>query len=223
MKVVGLIPYWLGYGEKQGGGSNLKKLGGKYLINYSLNLLAGCPDVNQVCVYCSNKNILDYFEPGLAFDLVDRPSSLDSIDASIEDVIDAFLRESDADLVVLLHPNSPFLRKSSLIECINKVASGMNDSAFTAFEARKLAWFKGAPLNYSQEQATPKLSEIEPVILEQSALYVFSADAFRGNRRRIGSNPHVQVVNAFEGHGIVTEEDFEIAQLIVNSGMYSER
>jgi len=224
MKIVGLIPYWLDYEivEKQQVHKNLKKLGGSYLINYSLNSLNRTPSVDSTYVFASNKKILNYIEADKELHFLERPVSLDSNNVSIEDIIDSFLEKIDTDVIVMMHPNTPFLQSSTIQECIDSVCSKSYDSAFTAFQHKKLAWFDGKPLNYSLSEPTPHLSKLEPVVIEQSALYVFSKESYLDSRSRIGKKPFMKIINHFEGHEINEIEDYQVAELIVNSGMYSE-
>ncbi len=224
MKVVGMIPYWMEYQSKNEGDNNRNalKLGGHHPLNYSINSLNLTKGIDQVVVYCSDENVLTFIDEGLAVDLMPRPKFLDADEIAIEDIIDEFLRASDADVVVMLHPNSPFLRSSTISDCLDKVVSGVNDSAFTAYEFKKLTWYQGAPLNYSLKLSTPQLKDLSPVTFEQSSLYIFTRNAYLENRKRVGLNPYVKIINHFEGHEINVKEDFQIAELIVNSGMFSE-
>ena len=220
MKIVGFIPYWLNYKSEQD--DNLKKLSGRHLINYSLNLLNKIDYIDDTVIFASNPKILDYIEDDLEYTFLKRPDYLDKNDITIEDIITEFLKKNDADIIVLLHPNSPFLQTETVSECIEKVKSGKYDSAFTAYEYHKFAWFKGKPLNYSLAEETPKVQDIEPIILEQASLYVFTKEMFVKESKRIGKHVFIKNINHFEGHDVNEPEDFEIAELIVNSGMYKE-
>ncbi len=220
MKIIGFIPYWLNYKSEQD--NNLKKLSGRHLINYSLNLLNKIDYIDDIVIFASNPKILEYIESDLEYSFLKRPDYLDQDDITIEDIISEFLKKSDADIIVLLHPNSPFLQFDTVSECIEKVRSGNYDSAFTAYEYHKFAWFKGEPLNYSLNEATPKQQDIEPVIIEQASLYVFTKEMFMKESKRIGKHVFIKNINHFEGHDVNEPEDFEIAELIVNSGMYKD-
>ncbi len=220
MKIVGFIPYWLDYKGEQN--NNLKKLAGRHLINYSISLLNKIDYIDDITIFASNPKILEYIEDDLEYSFLKRADYLDQNNITIEEIISEFLKKSDADIIVLLHPNSPFLQLDTVSECIEKVKSGKYDSAFTAYEYHKFAWFKGKPLNYSLSDATPKLQDIEPVILEQASLYVFTKELFMKQSKRIGEHVFIKNINHFEGHDVNEPEDFEIAELIVNSGMYKE-
>lgn len=56
---------------------------------------------------------------------------------------------------------------------------------------------------------------MEPIVFEQSGLYVFRREVFVTQAQRISSNPFIKLVNAFEGHDIDTLEDFQLAELIL--------
>jgi CMP-N-acetylneuraminic acid synthetase len=223
LKIVGFIPYWLDYSTTTHKvNKNQRKLAGRHLINYSLTLLNRISFIDEIVIFASNPKVLEYVDNDLDYSFLQRPDYLDQDDITIEEIISEFLNESDADVIVLLHPNSPFLQLETVATCIEKVKSGKYDSAFTAYKYHKFAWYQGKPLNYSLNEATPKLEEIEPVILEQASLYVFTRKLFLDKSRRIGDNYFIKEINHFEGHDVNEPDDFEIAELIINSGMYKE-
>lgn len=216
MKIVAFIPYWFGYNDI----NEVKKLGGRYLINYTLEQLNNCDLIDDVVLYSSDERIMDYVEDRELIEFEKRPKFLDSHEIKIEQIIEEFLKNSDADIVILIHPNSPFLSKITISECIEKVLNNNYDSSFIAYKFNKLAWFKNKPLNYSTNEKTPHLKDIDPIVLELSSLYVFRKEMFQNTHRRIGEKPFIKFIDHFEGHDINNKEDFEMAELIVNSGMY---
>lgn len=224
MKIVGFMPHWMNYSsdEQPLAKKGLQRLGGRYLINYSLHLLNESNLIDETTIFASEPTVLEYLEPKLEYTFCKRPRYLDDNGIAIEQIIGEFLKKSDADIIVLLHPNSPFLQIETLNDCIEAVRSGAYDSAFTAYQFKKFAWFQNAPLNYSLSAPTPSLRDIEPVTIEQSSLYVFSRKTFLERNKRIGSNPFIKFINHFEGHEVNEPKDLEIAELIVNSGMFSE-
>lgn len=217
MKISALIPYWLDDQlDELDYNKTLKKLGGKYLINYSIELLNSIPQIDETVIYCSNQKINKYINQGLDYKFIERDKSLDNENILVDDIIEAFVKTTNAEIIILLHPHSPFLNSSTLLECLDKVMSKEYSSSFTAYEFKKLAWYKGKPLNYALNKGTPKLKTLEPIVIEQSSLYIFSIE----NNKIIKNNPYIKVINHFEGLDVQSKEDFEIAELIVNSGMY---
>ena len=90
MKVSAFIPYWLDYEvETFGHHKNLKKLGGKYLINYSIDVLNSVQEIDDVVVYCSDESINSYIDQDLKYKFVRRDECLDDKDVSIDTIIKA--------------------------------------------------------------------------------------------------------------------------------------
>lgn len=216
VKVVGLIPFWL---DKEGG-VDLKKVAGKYLIEYTVELLNSSSFIQETVIYSSNKEVMKYISEESDVKHLNRPESLDNEKVLLEEIISQFLNDYDFDILVLMRPFCPFIRKSTIDECINSIKTGKNDSAFTALEFQQFSWFRGEPLNFNIEQFSPKLKNVDAVTVEQGLTHIISKDSFIKNKSRIGANPFVKIINHFEGHEIKDDYDYEIAELIVNSGMY---
>jgi CMP-N-acetylneuraminic acid synthetase len=98
---------------------------------------------------------------------------------------------------------------------VDAVASGRHESAFAALEMRKFAWFEGKPLNYSLDRPVPRTQDLTPVYVEQSGLYVFSTRFFAERRCRISPDAYMKIVDPLEGHDIDTNEDFELAEMML--------
>lgn len=199
---------------------NIKDLGGIPLVNYTVRALNKVSSIDDVIIFASEPSICNHIRHGLKFSFLERPEYLDSQEARIQDIIGEFLKRDNADTIVLLHITSPFLKAETISECIDKVNSGEYDSAFTANEIRKFCWFRGRPLNFSLDAPTPRTQDIDPVIVEQSSLYVFKRHVFEKTGQRISDKPYIKRVDHFEGHDIDTPEDFRVAELIVNTGMF---
>ncbi|MBI5888769.1 MAG: acylneuraminate cytidylyltransferase family protein [Deltaproteobacteria bacterium] len=218
MRTVGFIPSKLN--SERVPLKNIKDLGGIPLINYTVCTLNKVAAVDEIVIFASEPSICDYVQHGLKYKFIQRPACLDTQEATIQDIIREFLKRDSADTVVLMHCTSPFLKSATIADCVEKVNSGRYESAFTANEIKKFCWFKGNPLNYSLSKPTPRTQDIAPVIVEQSSLYVFKREVFEKTGQRISDRPYVKAIDHFEGHDIDTPEDFRVAELIVNTGMF---
>ena len=218
MKIVGLIPARLGNDKVPF--QNVKKLGGIPLVNYTIRAMNKVRLIDDIIIFASEPTICEYVSQGLKYRYTERPAHLDAPGTKTQDIIVEFLKMETADIIVLWHITAPFLKVETIIECVEKVKSHEYDSAFTAIEIKKFCWFKGEPLNYSLSKPTPRTQDIEPVIVEQSHLYVFTREVFEKTGQRISSNPYIKIIDHFEAHDIHTPEDFRIAELIVNTGFF---
>ena len=221
MKIIALIPYWSDYAFPE---NSLQKrdtlnLGGQSLMDYIINTLGNVERINTTIIFSSSKQVENDLRPSKKLKFLERSKDLDNLAISIEDIIENFLDNYDADIVVLVHPRCPFLKAETINNCIQKVTDDGFDSCFIVSKEKKLAWFNGKPLNYSLNESTPNLKELEPVILETSSLYVFSRKLFQKTRSRVGGKSYMYDVGNFEGFEVNRKEDFEMAELIINSGL----
>ena len=221
MKTVALIPYWSEYSfpNKSIKHRDTIKIGGRALINYTIEVASHIHEIDDIVIYSSNNEVFNLIEESFKCKFLKRDRTLDSQKVSIEDIIDAFLKESDADIIVLLHPKNPFLKKETIFSCIEKVKSSLYDSAFVVSKANKLAWYKGNTLNYSLDRDTPSSSSIEPIVLESSSVYVFTRELFQRTHSRIGPNSFMVEIGHFEGLEVDRKDDYLVAELIINSGL----
>ena len=77
-------------------------------------------------------------------------------------------------------------------------------------------------LNYLIDKDTTILSELEPVLIESSSIYVFTRALFKKNRHRIGENPYIKEVGHFEGFEVNNKDDLTMAELMINAGLDKE-
>src|SRR3989338_2737113 len=215
MKIVAFTPSRLN--SQRVPQKNIKMLGRMPLVNYALETMNRIRSIDEIVIFTSESSICNYIRPDLKYRLIERPAFLDTQEAKVQDLIREFLKANDADIILMFHLTSPFLRPETVDECIEKVRDGEYDSAFTAFSIDRRCWFKGRPLNFSSINENPE--QLEPVIVEHS-LYIFRRKVFETTGRRISVNPYIKIVDQIEGHDIDTPEDFRIAELIVNTGLF---
>lgn len=210
MKVVAFVPIRLN--SKRVVGKNLKLLGGKPMMCYLLETLVQVEQIDEVYVYCSSDEVLPYLPAGVK--LLKRSTALDSDTALGEEIYDAFVRDVEADVYMLAHTTSPFIKPETIAAAVDAVKSGRYDSAFSAQKIQTFAWYEGKPLNYSPT-SIPRTQTIEPVYVETSAFYIFGREMWLGEHRRVGYNPYMALVGPVEGVDIDYPEDFELAARIM--------
>jgi CMP-N-acetylneuraminic acid synthetase len=213
MRTVGFIPSKLN--SERLPRKNILSLNGVYLVNYVLRVLNKVDLIDDIVIFASEPSITEYIEKDLTYTFMERPPYLDTQEAKSQDFIREFLMREKADIIVLHHITSPFIRPETVSECIEKVLFGKYDCAFAAQKIQKFAWFKNKPLNYSLEQSTPRTQDLDPVIFEQSGFYVFKREVFEKTHQRLNYNAYIKYLDDFEGHDIDTLEDFNLAELML--------
>ena len=212
MKTVAFVPIRLN--SKRVVGKNLKMLGDKPLMCYVLETLAKAKGVDEVYCYCSNEDVIKYLPEGVKF--LKRPESLDRDETLGKEIYEEFTKTVDADVYILAHTTSPFMKKGTFENALDKIINEDYDSAFSAEKIQTFAWFKGKTLNYDLKEI-PRTQTIEPVYVETSAFFMFKRDIWKVHKQRIGFKPYMALVDKIEGVDIDWPEDFEFAEKILES------
>ncbi len=209
MKTVAFVPIRLN--SKRVPGKNLKLLGGRPLLQHVLETLTKVPELSAIYAYCSSEEIVPLLPSGVSF--LKRAERLDDDLTKGAEIYDAFMRQVPADLYLLAHTTSPFIRPETVSEAIRQVQSGRYDSALAVERVQTFAWYKGVPLNYALNDV-PRTQDIEPVFVETSAFFLFGRNTWLQQRQRIGERPYFAEVNRIEGIDIDNPADFELAERI---------
>ncbi|MCQ2096651.1 MAG: hypothetical protein MJY87_01745 [Fibrobacter sp.] len=210
MKVVAFVPVKLN--NERAPGKNIKCFDdGTALITHFLKTIAKVPEIDEKFVFCSNEAINKYLVPGFSF--LRRPESLDTKEATPQDIISTFMHNVEADIYLVCHCTSPFVTADHISLCIKKVMNEGFDSAFTGEKIQRLMWSEGKPLNFDAANV-PRTQDLPIYYNEVSAAYVFKKETFEKLHRRIGTNPYVCEVSGVECIDIDYPEDFEIANAI---------
>ena len=210
MKTVGIMPIKLN--NERLPGKNIKLLGNKPLIQYALEEIVASQTVDEMYVYCSSNKVVSYLIEGVQF--LQRSEELDLPTSNFTQIFTQFMNTIDADLYVYTHATAPFVSAKTIRTCVDAVASGNFDSAFTATVIKDYLWQDGKPLNFDATNL-PRSQDLKPIYRESSGVYVFRKDVFRKYRRRVGVNPYIHTLNAREAIDINTAEDFKMAEIML--------
>ena len=209
MKTAAFVPIRLN--SQRVSGKTLRPLSGSPLMCHILRTLTEVEGIDEVYVYCSDERIREFLPEGVRF--LRRSEELDRDTTLGREIYDSFTARVGADLYILAHATSPFIRAATLADALGKVRSGEYDSAFSAEKIQTFAWYEGRPLNYSPENI-PRTQTIEPVYIETSAFFIFRREIWCDLHQRIGRHPYVDVVDRIEGIDIDYPEDFALAEVI---------
>ncbi|MCH4017740.1 MAG: acylneuraminate cytidylyltransferase family protein [Prevotella sp.] len=216
MKTVAFVPIRLN--SKRVAGKNLKLLGGKPLMCYVLDTLINIKQIDEIYVYCSNEDIVKYLPKKVKF--LKRPAFLDRDETLGKEIYDEFTKTIDADVYILAHTTSPFIKQTTIETALGKIIDGGYDSAFSAKKIQTFCWYKGKPLNYDLKEI-PRTQTIEPIYEETSAFFMFQRDIWKVHKQRIGFKPYMALTDDIEGVDIDWPEDFEFAEKILKLGSNS--
>lgn len=210
MRTVAMIPIKLN--NERVPGKNIKSFSdGTPLMAFIEKACLDAKLVDDVYVYCSNRNVQDYVLEGVNY--LRRPEYLDADSANCNDIIREFIKEVDADIYVVSHATGPFTKSASIDACVKAVLSDEYDSAFLAKRMQEFLWQDGKPLNFDA-QHFPRTQDLKPIYTEASGAFVFSRKTFQTYDRRVGAKPYIHEIDSIEAIDIDYPIDFEIANAI---------
>ncbi len=206
MKVVAFVPIKLN--SQRLPHKNILPIAGHPLCWHLCNTLLNVKNIDEVYVYCSDEKVSDYIPEGVIFKKRDKKLDGDLVKGF--DIYRSFISEVDADVYVLAHTTSPFIKQESIDNALNHIVSGNNDSAFSAEKIQTFSWYKDRPINYDLNDV-PRTQDLEPIWVETSAFFMFKKEIFTDYNRRIGFNPYIQEVSGIEAIDIDEKKDYDLA------------
>ena len=209
MKTVAFVPIKLD--SQRLPHKNILPLAGHPLCWHICNTLIHVKGIDEVCVYCSNENVTKFIPESVQF--IKRPKWLDGNEVKGFSIYNEFIKEDNADIYVLAHTTSPFIRPKTIEHALSHVQNGECDSAFSARKEQTFSWYMGKPINYDLTDV-PRTQDMEPVWIETSAFYIFEKEVFTKHSRRIGFHPYIQETDQLESIDIDNKDDYELACII---------
>ena len=207
MKVVAFLPIKLN--SQRIPHKNILPIAGHPLCWHLCNTLNQVKGIDEVYVYCSDEEVIKYIPKETKF--LKREKWLDGDLVKGFDIYREFIKSVDADIYLLAHTTSPFIKKESIQKALDNVINGNNDSAFSAERIQTFAWYQGKPINYDINNV-PRTQDMESIWVETSAFFIFKKEIFTVHNRRIGFNPYIQEVSGIEAVDIDEPKDFEMAE-----------
>ena len=212
MKTIAVVPMKLN-NERLPNKNTTSFDNGMPLCYYILDTLLKVEGVDEVYVYCSNPIIQEYIPKGVKY--LRRKESLDTSQTKMNEVLRCFAEDVDADVYVMTHATSPFVKPESINEALSMVKSGAYDSALAVQKVQEFLWKGGKPFNYDLDNI-PRTQDLEALYSETSGFYIYEKEIITQYNRRVGFKPFLKEVSKIESVDIDEFEDFQVANAIFN-------
>ena len=202
MKIVSFVP--IKFNSQRLKNKNFLQLGDKRLCEYIFNTLIDISIIDEIYVYCSNPDIVNYIPKNIIF--LKRNEKLDQDNVTGMEIYQEFIKEIKADIYILSHVTSPFISKESIEKGINALLNEGYDSSFSVKEENIFCWYQNKPINYNLD-FIPRTQNLNSIYLETSAFYIFKKEVIE-RKRRIGDKFKMIVTKYPEFIDIDTEDDY---------------
>jgi CMP-N,N'-diacetyllegionaminic acid synthase len=226
MKILALIT--ARGGSKRLPGKNIKVLGSKPLIVWSIESAKGIRDICDVLVSTDDIEIAQVAEKAGAFVPWLRPEELATDTATSVDVCIHALdwyekKRGKVDGLLLLQPTSPFRTSQTIRRGIELFVSNHKRSVISVSKAASHPWwcFKIKDLQmlpFIEDVKTGVRSQdLPPAFVTNGALYLVAPEKLRKTRSFLNEdNMPLEMLSAEECIDIDTEWDWKIAEMIFN-------
>lgn len=205
-------------------GKNLKDVGGKPLIYWTLKAAFDSKSINDIWVSSDDPDIIHYAR-SMGVRVIERPSKYASDSASSESawlhalsVIES--EKSTPDLLVLPQVTSPVRGPNDFDLAISKLIENNSDSLLSVSKISDfLVWgtsssgFKS--MNYDFKNRLRR-QEIEEKFLENGSFYICKPNILRFNNNRLGGKISYYELEKFKQFQIDDEGDIEICEAILS-------
>ena len=227
MKILVLIP--ARGGSKRLPGKNIRLLGDKPLIVWTINAAKDIPEISDILISTDDANIAEICTRAGALVPWLRPAELATDTANSVDValhaLDWYEAKNGAvDGILLLQPTSPFRTKETIlkgIELFNKsprhAVLGVSPTDTHPMWAMKISGDYLVPF-MSEHGLKTRSQDLPPAYIVNGCFYLISPTELRACRSFIGMNTVPLLIESpQEALDIDTEWDWEIAQVVLKS------
>ncbi len=210
---------------------NIKHLGGRPLIEWTLDYLCHSDKIDKICISTDDDFIIDKYShnynakilvhkrpPNLCGDLTQTEEVLKEACSAMEKYIEK------KHFGVYMQITEPFRPPNILDLCINKFESGKFDSVFAATEYHKNFWVddcsdKIKRISNEADYSSPRQKKI-PVIREDTGVCLVSDINIFAKGKRIGDRPSY-ILYKHPGNfiDIHSESDLKFAESLIRLGI----
>lgn len=207
-------------GSKGIPGKNLIPLGGKPLIEWSIEQALCSSLIDQVCVATDSDEIAEVAE-GYGYNAqVHRRSERSARDhAPSEEVLCEVLRRPryrDVELVVFLQATSPIRQPSDIDRAITSLQVENADSLFSARVVQGYTWRDGpGTVNPTYSRRLPRQSEATRVLEENGSIYIFRPEILFTTGLRLGGKIVAYEMSALDSFQIDEPEDVPLIESLL--------
>lgn len=208
MKTVAFVPIKLN--SQRLPNKNILNLNERPLCWYIFDTLSKVKNIDEIYVFCSDERIKNFIPDNIIY--LKRDKKLDQNETKGFEIYESFIRQIKADIYILAHTTSPFVKTDSIENALENVLKNSYDSAFSSQKIKTFAWYNNKTINYDVKDV-PRTQDISPIYIETSGFYIFKSEIFKKHNRRIGYKPYISELDSYESLDIDTKEDYEIAKI----------
>ena len=143
-----------------------------------------------------------------------RPDELLGDDVSMNKIIESSLDECTNQTILQVHTTSPLLKATTIDKAI-KFHLYKKQDIFSVNKLQERFYDRNlTPINHDINNLV-QTQDLEPLYVENSALYIFTKENFKKHRNRINNESDIFEISFPENIDIDNFEDFELAKIFL--------
>ena len=209
---------------------NLSVLGGRTLLDWTLDSLQSAVSPVRVIVSTDDESIADVAQKR-DVEVRIRPEELASDSATtesvIQDVVDHLDGAHEVMNLLLAQVTSPFRRPGSIDGIVRVLEDSGADSVVAVVPESPFLWVlrSGRPEALYDPGSRPRrqdLGHADVIYRESGSLYAFTRAGFERHGCRVFGRVHLFPMSHLEGLDIDTQADLDFAQVALDSGLWRQ-
>lgn len=199
-------------------GKNYRELAGRPLYAHILETLVGCDEIAGIVVDTDSELIQEgVAERFPSVQIIERPAQLRDPTIAMNEVLIHDVSQVPARFYLQTHSTNPLLRSQTISTAIGTFLESypQHDSLFSVTRFQSRLWNQDAsPVNHNPEVLL-RTQDLPPLYEENSCLYLFERESFLARANRIGEKPVMFEVDSSEALDIDEEQDFAMADCLM--------
>ncbi|MFC1834871.1 transposase, partial [Thermodesulfobacteriota bacterium] len=178
--------------------------------------LLGCPHIAEIYVSTNCPVLMEEIPRNCdRVRIIPRPAHLCADTVSMNDILLHEVDYIEAEWYVQTHATNPLLRTETATRAIEALLDcPQHDPLLSVTPMYTRLWDTGGrPINHDPS-VLQRTQDLEPVLEENSNLYIFRAENLRQLKNRIGKRPLTSEITREEAWDIDEEFDFRIAEFL---------
>lgn len=196
---------------------NFRIVNKKPLFYYILNTLSTVEKITEIVIdHDTDKvkhEVEKYFK---TIKFIKRKDKLLDPHESVNNIIEANLKNFKNDFIFQTHVTNPLLTKKTIESSLSKFLEQENSVFSVTKHQARFYNSQISPLNHDLNELLPT-QHLEPWYEENSNFYIFSKSEFKATNSRINKSSSIHSVSKTESIDIDTEEDLELVVKLLES------
>lgn len=202
-------------------GKNFRSFAGEPLYRRVCQALLACDLINEVVINTDSQRIAaDARALSDRIRIIERPEHLRDGSIPMNEILMHDIGQVSADFYLQTHSTNPLLQTATIRRGLEQLLAAFpaHDSLFAVTPLNARLWDPlTRPINHNPAILL-RTQDLPPVFVENSCMYVFTADTLKQRRNRIGERPLMFPIRLPEAWDIDEEVDFEFTETLYKRG-----